>query len=202
MAVKGAVKTLEAALATFLLLSFVILAFKIPGQEFSSAKKEFVENLLEMALASGYLKEELAEGNLTKIKGALQKIMPFDFELGMEQIDTAVFYCENESCTFYFGANKSLLSTCFLSFFSNESGKVNITLNSKTVFSGRGKKHLHIYISSYLQNSNELRIEKSPGSGLFVVLHFVRESVPERRGGEVVAYPCYAGGVKKLYVFL
>ncbi len=207
MAVKGGVKTLESGIAALIIFSFLAFIFSPVVHETSAVQKDFVEKMLKEALSSGFLESELASGNLTLVKEKLEEILPFEFEIGIEEYESEIFVCNSTTCVFHFNATKTCINTSYLDFFSPQMQEINITLNSYRIFSSTSTENYGINILPYLQEgANELSVEKSGTEYVALVIWFVKENFPQDIASAeqltVISFPCYAKGVKKLYVFI
>lgn len=206
MEMKGAMHIVESCIAIFLIFSFIILVLPKPTIDLDETKYITTYSALKSVITSGIVDNSLKENNLSEINSYLLKILPWDFESFIERANISSYIIDQQQENIVFYVNTTKTNLVILDILSPKSQQINITVNSKLVYSSITSETYGIDITDKIINgNNQLRVEKSGNKPVYVVLKLSYENttlkyIPQEKIS--VMFPYYIGEVKYVYVLV
>ncbi len=205
MALKGVVHIIESTISLLIIFSFITLISSKEVYQPLDIQSQLAYYATKNLVLSGKLDKALKNGNLTEINSELAKIIPWEFQTGIKNINISS-YIIKASKNLTIVINKSEISEGYIDFITPEAQEVNISVNSNQVFSSDTSESYGIDIYPYLKTGeNKIEVKKSGSREVYLILKLISQNIPSLESNEniiTIDFPYYIEGVKILYVFI
>jgi len=203
---KGAIRTIESCIATFLIFSFVVLLLPKPSINLEETKYTTTYYALKSILTSGIVDNSIKQNNISEISFYISKAIPWDFDIFLETSNISCYIINTSEKIIDFYVDKEKVNSITFDLLSPQQQKINITLNSKLIYSFIASEIYGIDITEKVKSgNNQLKIEKSGNKELYLILKLSYENKTAFQISSQkvsVMFPYFIEEVKYVYVLV
>ncbi len=178
MSRKGAIHIIESAIAIFMLLSFIILAFgNVPQERSPDIYYRFMDELLNSLIRDQDFMMAVSSKNVTEISSIVGAYSDFKFEIGYISLKPYVFIVNSTNYMRSFSVG--MFDRSYIDVFSPAQSFVNVSLNSELVFSSWSGREIHaVDVSSdLLSGTNQIEVNATRLPA-YLIIYAIDEQTP------------------------